>query len=81
MSFPHSCCTDGEPTDTPRDAIVQVIKEARARLAPQYGPKAVAFEFAQVGVDCLTLHQLTSVQNMGGQDAWFPAGDACTLHC
>jgi uncharacterized protein YegL len=43
--------TDGEPTDTPRDQIVQVIKEARARLAPQYGPKAVAFEFAQVGKD------------------------------
>jgi hypothetical protein len=27
----------------------QVIKEARNRLAAQYGPKAVAFEFAQVG--------------------------------
>jgi hypothetical protein len=25
-----------------------VIKEARSRLAAQYGPKAVAFEFAQV---------------------------------
>lgn len=39
---------DGEPTDNPRDLVVQVIKEARGRLAPQYGPKAVAFEFAQV---------------------------------
>jgi hypothetical protein len=28
---------------------LQVIKEARNRLAAQYGPKAVAFEFAQVG--------------------------------
>jgi hypothetical protein len=26
---------------------VQVIKDARNRLAGQYGPKAVAFEFAQ----------------------------------
>jgi len=43
--------TDGEPTDTPKDAVVQVIKEARNRLAAQYGPKAVAFEFAQVGKD------------------------------
>lgn len=43
--------TDGEPTDTPRDAILQVIREARALLAPQFGPKAVAFQFAQVGRD------------------------------
>ncbi|KIY91626.1 hypothetical protein MNEG_16338, partial [Monoraphidium neglectum] len=43
--------TDGEPTDTPRDAILQVIRDARARLAPQYGPKPVAFQFAQVGRD------------------------------
>jgi len=28
-----------------------VIRDARARLAPQYGPKAVAFQFAQVK-DC-----------------------------
>eukprot|EP00879_Flechtneria_rotunda_P000381 GHRR01000473.1.p2 GENE.GHRR01000473.1~~GHRR01000473.1.p2 ORF type:complete len:470 (+),score=208.18 GHRR01000473.1:347-1756(+) len=43
--------TDGEPTDNPRDLVVQVIKDARNRLAPQYGPKAIAFEFAQVGKD------------------------------
>eukprot|EP00882_Tetradesmus_deserticola_P004189 GHRQ01004425.1.p2 GENE.GHRQ01004425.1~~GHRQ01004425.1.p2 ORF type:complete len:222 (+),score=109.85 GHRQ01004425.1:165-830(+) len=43
--------TDGEPTDNPRDLVVQVIKEARNRLSAQYGPKAVAFEFAQVGKD------------------------------
>eukprot|EP00775_Hariotina_reticulata_P010678 gene10678-10837_t len=43
--------TDGEPTDNPRDLVVQVIKDARNRLAAQYGPKAVAFEFAQVGKD------------------------------
>jgi hypothetical protein len=30
-------------------SALQVIREARARLAPQYGPKAVAFQFAQVG--------------------------------
>jgi hypothetical protein len=83
--------TDGEPTDTPKDAILgvssgprgraapasgwlagwpavetcsscpepastafppcpsppQVIRDAQARLAPQYGPKALAFQFAQ----------------------------------
>lgn len=43
--------TDGEPTDTPRDAILQVIREARARLSPRFGPKAAAFQFAQVGRD------------------------------
>lgn len=43
--------TDGEPTDSPKDAILQVIRDARSRLAPQYGPKAVAFQFAQVGRD------------------------------
>ncbi|GBF92690.1 hypothetical protein Rsub_05059 [Raphidocelis subcapitata] len=51
--------TDGEPTDTPKDAILQararagarVIRDARARLAPQYGPRPIAFQFAQVGRD------------------------------
>uniref|UniRef100_A0A383VTZ6 VWFA domain-containing protein n=2 Tax=Tetradesmus obliquus TaxID=3088 RepID=A0A383VTZ6_TETOB len=43
--------TDGEPTDNPTDKVVQVIKESRSRLAAPYGPKAVAFEFAQVGKD------------------------------
>ncbi|GAQ84528.1 hypothetical protein KFL_001930060 [Klebsormidium nitens] len=42
--------TDGEPSDSPRDAILQVIKNARARLA-QFGPKPLAFQFAQVGRD------------------------------
>jgi hypothetical protein len=42
--------TDGEPSDSPRDAILQVIKNARARLS-QYGPKPLAFQFAQVGRD------------------------------
>lgn len=39
--------TDGEPTDTPKDLVAEVVREARARLAAQYGPKAVAFEFCQ----------------------------------
>ncbi|GAQ83863.1 hypothetical protein KFL_001650160 [Klebsormidium nitens] len=43
--------TDGEPTDNPRDAILHTIAGAKRRLAPQYGPKAVAFQFAQVGRD------------------------------
>jgi len=38
----------GEPSDKPMDKIVTTIQEARARLTPQYGPHAVAFQFAQV---------------------------------
>jgi hypothetical protein len=41
--------TDGEPTDNPKDLVVSVVRDARARLAAQYGPKAVAFEFCQGG--------------------------------
>eukprot|EP00775_Hariotina_reticulata_P010679 gene10679-10838_t len=43
--------TDGEPSDKPMDKIMTTIQEARARLTPQYGPHAVAFQFAQVGKD------------------------------
>lgn len=43
--------TDGEPTDNPKDMVVQVVRDAQHRLAAQYGPKAVAFEFCQVGKD------------------------------
>ncbi|GAQ87873.1 hypothetical protein KFL_003840050 [Klebsormidium nitens] len=50
--------TDGEPSDSPRDAILQVIANARRQLAPQYGPKAVAFQFAQVGRDQRAQHFL-----------------------
>lgn len=41
--------TDGEPTDTPKDAILSLIRDVKGRLAQAYGPKAVAFQFAQVG--------------------------------
>jgi hypothetical protein len=40
--------TDGEPSENPKNKVVQVIQECRRRLAGQYGPKAVAFQFAQV---------------------------------
>jgi hypothetical protein len=50
--------TDGEPSDNPRDAILQVIANARRRLAPQYGPKCLAFQFAQVGRDQRAQHFL-----------------------
>jgi len=43
--------TDGEPSDKPKDRIVQVIQECRRQLTPLYGPKAVAFQFAQVARD------------------------------
>jgi hypothetical protein len=35
--------TDGEPTDSPRIAILHVIMRARKKLEAKYGPKAVAF--------------------------------------
>ena len=41
--------TDGEPTSEPESKIVKVIKSIKAFAAKsQYGPGAVAFEFAQV---------------------------------
>lgn len=41
--------TDGEPTSEPENAIIKVIKKIKAYAAKsQYGPGAVAFEFAQV---------------------------------
>ena len=41
--------TDGEPTSEPESKIVKVIKGIKAFAAKsQYGPGAVAFEFAQV---------------------------------
>lgn len=42
--------TDGEPSDTPVDKIVSVIKECSKKMVSAgYGPNAVAFQFAQVG--------------------------------
>jgi hypothetical protein len=44
--------TDGEPTNESDHKIFQVIKNAKKiTSASQYGPGAVAFEFAQVGKD------------------------------
>jgi hypothetical protein len=43
--------TDGEPSDKPQDKIAQTILDARTLLAGRYGPRAVAFQFAQVGKD------------------------------
>lgn len=48
--------TDGEPSDKPHDKIVSVIQDCRARLAPRYGPSAVAFQFAQVRGLAGTMH-------------------------
>ena len=45
--------TDGEPTGEPETKIVKVIKAIKQFAAnSQYGPGAVAFEFAQVCVHC-----------------------------
>lgn len=42
--------TDGEPTGEPRGQVAQVIKQAKQFCqGTQYGPGAIAFEFAQVG--------------------------------
>jgi len=40
---------DGEPSDNPRNKILEVVKKTRDKLAPQYGPHACAYQFAQVG--------------------------------
>ncbi len=51
------CCHAQCTADTINIAIpaaansLTVIRDAVARLTPQYGPKAVAFQFAQVGND------------------------------
>lgn len=43
--------TDGEPSDNPRDKIFTVIHECVQQMARAgYGPHAVAFQFAQVGM-------------------------------
>lgn len=55
--------TDGEPTDNPRDLITRTIRECTARLAPTYGPKAVAFAFAQVGKDARAQAFLARLDN------------------
>jgi uncharacterized protein YegL len=42
--------TDGEPTDSPQDKIIDVIQECSRKMQGQgLGPHAVAFQFAQVG--------------------------------
>ena len=44
------CALDGEPTGEPPGTVVNVIKGAKNLVSnSQYGPGAVAFEFAQVG--------------------------------
>jgi hypothetical protein len=44
--------TDGEPTGEPPGTVINVIKGAKNLVSnSQYGPGAVAFEFAQVGKD------------------------------
>jgi hypothetical protein len=44
--------TDGEPTGEPPGTVSNVIKNAKNLVGnSQYGPGAVAFEFAQVGKD------------------------------
>jgi hypothetical protein len=52
--------TDGEPTDSPKDKIVDVIQECSRKLHSRgLGPHAVAFQFAQV---CEAMHGLCSTQ-------------------
>ncbi len=35
-------------SDTPKNDIIRVVRDALARLATHYGPKPLAFQFAQV---------------------------------
>ncbi len=45
--------TDGQPAGEPQNAVVEAIRYASQELSrmPQYGPGAIAFQFAQVGND------------------------------
>jgi hypothetical protein len=67
--------TDGEPSDKPQDKIVSVIQECRARLAPRYGPNAVAFQFAQVRGQSTVLLLLVALQ------AWQADRSGTSLMC
>ncbi|KAL3155839.1 hypothetical protein ABBQ32_012849 [Trebouxia sp. C0010 RCD-2024] len=62
--------TDGEPTGEPESKIVKVIKAIKQFAAnSQYGPGAVAFEFAQVGKDTdaqAFLGRLDNDRDIGG---------------
>jgi len=43
--------TDGEPTNEPEHKVFQVIKRAKDFMSQTpYGPKAIAFEFAQARI-------------------------------
>ncbi len=52
----------GEPSDTPKDKIKETIHKAR-KYVSKYGPKAVAFQFAQVGNDQLAQQFLAELDN------------------
>ena len=55
--------TDGEPTGEPRNTVAQAIKNAKnMTMNSQYGPGAIAFEFAQVGnpTACLDVAAMVS---------------------
>lgn len=44
---------DGEPSDSPKDKIVEVVRACSKKVAGQgLGPHAVAFQFAQVRTVC-----------------------------
>jgi hypothetical protein len=62
--------TDGEPSDNPQDKIISVIQQCRSRLAPRYGPNAVAFQFAQVCV----LGEGAMIGDWKLQEAWPECG-------
>jgi len=56
--------TDGEPSDSPKDKIVDVIRQCTKKVASQgLGPNAVAFQFAQVGRDTSAQEFLAELDN------------------
>ena len=56
------CITDGEPTGEPKDTVRQVIMAAKNQLSSTpYGAGAVAFQFAQVGLQALQRRFKTAV--------------------
>ena len=43
--------TDGQPAGEPQTAVFDTVKYAKNELSRQFGPGAIAFQFAQVGND------------------------------
>ncbi len=57
--------TDGEPTNEPERKIFQVIKQVKDFMSQTpYGPKAIAFEFAQARNSTPVCHKAHAAERL-----------------